>query len=71
MLAVAKKTIGFYSFGVANVRSLVLLMSKSTQKANPSMGHCFSYPLDVTDGKHGTNGSGTLPRMSPSKMVMF
>lgn len=44
MLAVAKKTIGFYSFWAASARRLLLLVSKPTQKANLSAGRCSSYP---------------------------
>lgn len=44
MPAVAKKTIGFYSFWAASARHLLLVMSNPTQKSNLSAGRCFSYP---------------------------
>lgn len=44
MLAAAKETIGFYRFWAPSARLLLLVTLNSIQKANLSVGRCFSYP---------------------------
>lgn len=75
VLAAAKETIGFCRFWAASARLLLLVTLNSIQKANLSVGCCFSYHGHSAQWwKPGVTGSGensSLPRMEGCETVTF